>query len=357
MNKSRRHASDNSVADNLCVEALDLSRVRLIRGVWLWRALQRLVPLGRKYHPLLYLVNSSRGFFAIPYGRFHLVHPAAWRKYTAKFLLNGVHTNPEFHLLEPLCRPPLAGCIVDVGANIGIYVLLFRSVSKARIIAYEPQPFLYQLLAATVAYNRMTDVVTRLLACGNRRGTIPFAIGINGAVAPTAQEAGTPTETRQIASDAGRTADWDRAAKMTQAAHSVIHVPLTTLDEDLADTPVSILKVDCEGFELQILQGGHRLIETQRPVIFLELHPREVEKYGGSAREVVEFLAAYYDLEFWHYDLYQHRSKLVRSLLKYRGQAGFRFPDAAAVLSACAEPSSPSQIYVVCRPRPNGAAA
>jgi len=65
MNKSRSRASDQPLPGQHPIEALNLSQVRPIRGARFLRVLHRLVPLGRKYHPLLYAVNSRRGFFVI----------------------------------------------------------------------------------------------------------------------------------------------------------------------------------------------------------------------------------------------------------------------------------------------------
>src|SRR5689334_15892106 len=124
---------------------LSRSAVRPLRGVQLMRQLHRVVPLGRKYFPLLGLLNSGRGLCAIPFDRFQLVHPAAWRKQAANFLLIGPEVVPEFQLLASLCPQLERGVIVDAGANIGVYTLLLRSVTPLPIIAYEPQPFLFQL--------------------------------------------------------------------------------------------------------------------------------------------------------------------------------------------------------------------
>ena len=143
--------------------------VRPLRGVGLLRQLHSLLPLGRKYHPLLAFWNSRHGLVAIPFANGHLVHPAAWRKYIAAFLLASEQTVPEFQILAPICRGLKQGCLVDVGANIGVYTLLLRRESSLPIIAFEPQPFLFDLLKQTIAYNRLSRVEARRLGCGADR--------------------------------------------------------------------------------------------------------------------------------------------------------------------------------------------
>jgi FkbM family methyltransferase len=323
--------------------------VRRLRGVGLLRRLHRFVPLGRKYFPLLALLNSGKGLCAIPFDRFQLVHPAAWRKQAANFLLLGPEVVPEFQLLASLCRGLQPGAIVDAGANLGVYTLLLRSVTDLPIIAYEPQPFLFQLLQWNIDYNQLPQVKARNLACGNQRGKIPFIIGINGAVAPAAD--GNPTGTS--ATTVPVELDVDQQARLTRDIRGVVHVPVTTLDEELAEVPaVALLKIDCEGYEHLVLEGARGVIERHRPHLFLELHPTEVVKFGGSSEGIVKLLESYYTLECWNFSLAGHQPRLIRRRTRSPQTGGYRYADVAEMLAVCRTPIEHSQNYVIGRPRP-----
>jgi hypothetical protein len=93
---------------------------------------------------------------------------------------------------------------------------------------------------------------------------------------------------------------------------------------NLAEKPaIAFLKIDCEGFECQILQGARRLIEQHRPHLFrqhlfIEVHPTQLENFGSSTEQVLDLVARDYDLEFWHFQIGRHTSKLARSLAKFR---------------------------------------
>ncbi|MEI6356113.1 MAG: FkbM family methyltransferase, partial [Verrucomicrobiota bacterium] len=290
--------------------------VRPLSGVALLRALQAVLPLGRKYHPLLAALNGRRGLAALPFAGRALVHPLAWGKSATGLLLAGEAYVPEVKLLPALLRPLKGGALVDVGANIGIYPLLFRASSSLPVIAYEPQPLLFRLLELCVAHNRLADVSCRSLACGDTRGKVPFSIGLNGEIA-------TGDAARNVTTlDAF---DLERAIHDTHAAQSVVDVPLTTLDDDLGDTPVAFLKIDCAGFEHRILRGAAPLLGQQRPVLFIEVHPLGLGKFGSSARGVVGLLAPLYALEGWDFSESRFASKLVRSLRKHRPTAGRKF--------------------------------
>src|SRR5687767_12520537 len=103
-------------------------RPRPIRGRHLLRALNRILPLGRKYHLLLSTLNSSDGLLNVPFAGYRLVMPACWPKLAANVLLDGPAMFNDFNqLLAPLLPRLKPGTIVDAGANLGLYTLLFRS--------------------------------------------------------------------------------------------------------------------------------------------------------------------------------------------------------------------------------------
>lgn len=327
-----------------------------MRGVRLLSTLHKALPLGRRYHPLVSLLNPGQGLLSIPFEGCDLVHPASWRKYATAFLLAGRAVVPEFGLLEKLLGELPEGHLVDVGANIGVYTLLLRKASRRPIISYEPQPFLFDLLRANARHNKLQDVDLRNLACGDAPGTIPFHIGINGAVATDAEASNTAPPATGTASP-GTGTGWqstslEDAANITQAGKTVVHVPLTTLDADLAATKVALLKIDCEGFETRILAGARNILRRDRPFLFVEAHPVDLEKYGSSLAALIEMLSPWYTLEGWDFSLDRFKSKLVRSWRKHRFPEGRRFQSMDEMREVGARAPRPTQLYLVCRPKP-----
>jgi FkbM family methyltransferase len=262
-------------------------------------------------------------------------------------LLSGVEIAPEFQVIRSVCRQLTSGVLVDVGANIGAFTLLLRSVSPLPIIAYEPQPFLFKLLQWNIAYNKLQNVGVRNLACGSKRGELAFSIGINGSIVCNA------AKTVKQPSPVGRTSsDLEQEAGITQAGDAVVNVPVTSLDEDLADgPPVALLKIDCEGFEYEVLQGAAGIIKRHRPQLVLEVHPTQLENFGHSTEKVLDLVARDYDLEFWYFQIGRHASKLARSLEKFRRPRAHRCADAAEMLATAKSTPGPAQIYFIGKPR------
>lgn len=329
---------------NQTAETQHNHQVRTLRGGRLLQAIHGILPLGRKYHPLLSLLNSPRGLVIVPFSRHEIFLPAAWRKFIAGLLLTQQNFIPEFNLLPPILRQLDKGFLVDVGANIGLYTLLMRENSPLPIIAYEPQPFLCDLIRQAIEHNHLANVDVRNVGCGSERGEVPFYIGTNGSVALGRNA---PSESRPNSLPV----DWEQRAQRLYHSDVVMKVPLIILDEDLANiSDIALLKIDCEGFEYNILQGAKKLLERCRPRLFIEIHPAELEKFGHSAQAVVELLRPVYDLEFWCFHP-PRSNKLAQSLAKFRVPKGFRYANEKEMLDAVKSEPRPSQIYCIGRPR------
>jgi len=140
--------------------------------------------------------------------------------------------------------------LVDVGAHLGLYtVAAARRVGSAgRVVAFEPDPESFALLAAHVRLNGVADRVELVKAAvGDRNGRVPFRGG------------------RQLES-----------CVLAIAPPGERTVPCVSLDDALGKRHVDVLKIDVEGYEVHVLRGARRLLRdpARRPrAVFLEIHP------------------------------------------------------------------------------------
>jgi FkbM family methyltransferase len=296
---------------------------RKVRSAFVWRALQSLLPLGQRYNALIRCVIAPRGLVAVRWGPHRLTLDAAWLRVpssaSAPIYRGPRRQNPEFFaLLAPMLAEAREGLFVDVGANIGVYTLDARAVSARPILAFEPEPSIFALLARNVVGNTLPQIELRNLACGDWSGTLPFHSGINGAVA--------------------READGGGAS-----------VPVVRLDDELRGRDVAVIKIDCEGYEWQVLSGCREMIAARRPTLFVELHPRLIGRYGHSLEDVCDLLRPHYELAFWMFAP-APRSRPGRFLMRY--WPGLRrLPDEAAMLKVVTQGQPPDQIFLCATPR------
>lgn len=156
----------------------------------------------------------------------------------------------ELQFLLGLLRKP--GLAVEAGANMGIHTVPLAKAlaSQGRTLyAFEPQPVIFQQLCANLALNGLTNVSAFPMACGNRNGAVLFEVpnylskGNFGGI------------------EMGGTV-------RSEARHQT--VPCVRLDDFLPIEEVGFLKIDVEGFELEVLKGAEKILERSQPILYLE---------------------------------------------------------------------------------------
>ena len=128
--------------------------------------------------------------------------------------------------------------VVDVGAHIGRYAL--KAATKAsRVIAVEPNPSNFELLARNVRLNGFSNVVLVHKALSSRPGTRVLRLAAR-------ENTGTSSVEPDVFAGRGGSA-------------GTLLVESTTLDqlaESFGLTRIDWLKVDVEGHEIEVLQGA-----------------------------------------------------------------------------------------------------
>ncbi|MEX1027725.1 MAG: FkbM family methyltransferase [Candidatus Paceibacterota bacterium] len=151
----------------------------------------------------------------------------------------------------------------DLGANQGIFT--FAAAGKAgpdaAVVAFEPDHFLLGLLdrtSSTPSSNRAEVII------------LPMAVGAEVSLA-TFEIAATDRTLNHLASSNGN--------PHTGGVRQRKMVPLATLDwlAERLPTP-GLMKIDVEGAEVDVLEGGTKLLETGRPRIIIEVAPENCAK-------------------------------------------------------------------------------
>ena len=132
----------------------------------------------------------------------------------------------------------------DVGANVGYFALLARDLG-ATVHAFEPNPMLVKLL-------RISENLD-----GRRLHIIPAACGNTAEIRPL-----------YILDDRN-----SGSSSLAKPSRRAIHVQVNTLDSYWHKTGVAptLIKIDVEGFEYEVLQGAEQVISTAKPVIIIEV--------------------------------------------------------------------------------------
>nr|HID60085.1 FkbM family methyltransferase [Desulfobacterales bacterium] len=165
--------------------------------------------------------------------------------------------------------------VVDIGSNIGYYVLIAaQSIGNSgRIYAIEPEPRNFEMLKKNVEMNSYgTHITFYNMAISNRVGKCQF-----------------------ITTDTFNT----HRLATSKSNEDCMEVDTTTLDELFGDE-IDFVRMDTEGAEWLIFMGMKHILDSHRPLkLFIEIHPRLIGEYGGNVEEVLNLLSnAGFDLKY-----------------------------------------------------------
>jgi FkbM family methyltransferase len=166
-----------------------------------------------------------------------------------------------------------AHTVFDVGAHIGFFSLLAAIVNpNARVFAFEPLARIYDRLKLNVDLNALTNVQTLCVAVGAQEGVAEFyfpdeQMPVSSSLRSDMLTAGLPADT-----------------------NIVRHVPVqvVTLDRIVAEhnvARVSLIKLDTERTEHEVLAGARATLERDHPDIICEVWPD-----AGNGRQLEELL-------------------------------------------------------------------
>ncbi len=151
-------------------------------------------------------------------------------------------------LLQDWARAHPDDIFLDVSANVGVHTLACAPHIK-KIVAIEPFPPVADRLCATLDTNKITNVTVKRVALSDHAGTVSFR----------APDSGNLGVGRVVTAD--------------ESGSTLLQLPQQTGDDLLRDEdrPISLVKIDVEGFELAVLGGLQSRLAKDRPLVVVEV--------------------------------------------------------------------------------------
>ena len=150
------------------------------------------------------------------------------------------------------------GWFFDVGANVGLYTWEVRKVCPARkILALEPDPENIKLLEKTLRGANLQNVEICKYALSNQLAEVSFF---------------QDNLTSATGCVAGKDKPW--IEQYLNGSTNEIRVKTETLDSVVRqDRTPSLIKIDVEGHEVEVLQGGKNTLSEAKPLLIIESFP------------------------------------------------------------------------------------
>jgi len=194
--------------------------------------------------------------------------------------VGGRYEPNEMYAMASLLRDGM--CVVDVGANAGVFTLVAARLVGAggSVYAFEPSARDRARLLANVEANRLANVKVQASALGRAPGKA--VLHVSSAEHPGHNTIG-------------------GFAYSEDTGGGSLEVDVTSLDDFVRAHDLhrlDLLKIDVEGSETMVLQGAQESLRRFRPVIITEAYDPSLRQLGTSAAELLRLLRdAGYDLQ------------------------------------------------------------
>lgn len=139
------------------------------------------------------------------------------------------------------------GIVFDIGANIGTHTLAFARAAS-HVYSFEPQKLTYYTLCSNLLLNNVFNATPCELALGNYDGSIPMYA---------------PDPRMRNASAGIPVGEGDNQVAIAKLDSLALPVPY-------------FIKIDVEGYELEVLRGGNELLQKNVCFVYVEIHSEEL---------------------------------------------------------------------------------
>lgn len=170
-------------------------------------------------------------------------------------LYNKLLTSSILRLLPDYITPNTL--TIDVGGNSGYQTYFHAKYNN--VVTYEPVPDLFKVLKFNLEGLNNVTLINKAVTDKNK--DVELFVDINRL---------------------------SMTSQMPLVESESISVPGVALDNE-NHSNVGFIKVDVEGYELDVLKGATKLIERDRPTMMVEVYQPWCDKVGFSSETIFEF--------------------------------------------------------------------
>tara|TARA_B100000508_G_C11465832_1_gene282434 strand:+ start:15982 stop:16872 length:891 start_codon:yes stop_codon:yes gene_type:complete len=163
---------------------------------------------------------------------------------------------------------PEEGTFIDVGANIGLMSLYaaLKTGDDGRVIAFEPNIETYKIAEHNISINSFEDKIQLI-----KKGL------------------GSKSETKKLYDNWSINRGAASLVKNSDEAQGS-EIEITKLDKIIDGRLVDLVKIDVEGYELEVLKGATSLLKRDHPPVLIVECTEETEHQDYSRSDLYNFI-------------------------------------------------------------------
>ena len=207
----------------------------------------------------MHLLNKILKFFK-------LLKYSLWRK----GLLNGIAANVELQNMVKDINPET---IIDIGSNKGQFIMLIEQLFPHKII-YSFEPIEEILEKQKRFFNYKKNIFFYNFALGSNPSTKEFFI------------------TKRMDGSSFFKINTENTKNIHYKIQNQRNIQIRTLDEIIIDQEIIkpvLIKIDVQGFELEVLKGAEKILEKTN-YLLIEVSEKEMYQHQPLSNEIITFL-------------------------------------------------------------------
>jgi FkbM family methyltransferase len=183
--------------------------------------------------------------------------------------INGVYGELDTKIIRDNIKE--GDIVIDIGANIGYYTLIFAQLvgSSGKVFAFEPEPKNFEILRKNIEINNYQNIIAEQKIVSDESGMTKLFIAEQGIVG--------------------------HRINQQKSSQKFIEVESIILDNYIKklnlDNKINFIKIDVEGSEPKVLEGAKEIMQKSNQLkIFTEFNREFVKKYGIEPKEMIDLL-------------------------------------------------------------------
>ncbi|MCB0744927.1 MAG: FkbM family methyltransferase, partial [Ignavibacteriae bacterium] len=161
---------------------------------------------------------------------------------------------------------------IDVGANIGLFSLIASKIvgEEGKVICFEPSPITYFRLKENVDLNGFKNIDCRNIGLSDAPKELTFYISNKGY---DAWNSFAPSQD-------------DKLNDKIKVPVSTLEIQLNTINKEL----IRLVKIDVEGWEKFVLNGGSQFFVDYKPIVMVEFTEENTFNAGYSVYDIYDIM-------------------------------------------------------------------
>lgn len=172
---------------------------------------------------------------------------------------SGVLSHDQNMLPIVLSHIPVGGVVIDVGAFIGDHTIAYLNKVRENGMVYAFEPYINAFECLKFNLKNYKNLNAFNYALGNSEDYISMEI----------------VETND-------------GMNFIKQGNDIRITRLDTISQNF--TKLDFIKIDCEGYELDVLQGGQRTIQKYKPKMLIEINEMTLNRNNVKREDIYEWL-------------------------------------------------------------------